>query len=180
VGFAVGCTALVLLGVVGCTTITDGTAAPDTKAAPVYRSSVSTSVSLSLSASAATSSSREAQRQQSLTTAAVRSACGTFINSSEDAIAKVNVYVAAFNSGRGTGPTEGPAIDALNNSANSTAGGIGDALSQDLRDAFNAYIDAARAVANAIGTHAGPGEFNKRVDRLNDVKTNARKLCLAS
>lgn len=55
-----------------------------------------------------------------------------------------------------------------------------DALSAQLKDAFNAYIDAAHGVANAIGTHAGTGEFNRRVDQLNDTKTKALKLCLAS
>jgi hypothetical protein len=53
-------------------------------------------------------------------------------------------------------------------------------MSQQIKDAFNAYIDAARAVANAIGTHAGTSEFNKRVDQLNDTKKNAVKLCLAT
>jgi hypothetical protein len=53
-------------------------------------------------------------------------------------------------------------------------------MSSDLRDAFNAYVDAAHAVANAIGTHASTGEFNKRVDQLNDTKTKALKLCLGS
>ena len=50
--------------VVACTSVTGGTATPDTKVAPAYRSSVSASVS----ASVATSSIRESQRQQSLTT----------------------------------------------------------------------------------------------------------------
>jgi hypothetical protein len=35
-------------------------------------------------------------------------------------------------------------------------------------------------VANAIGTHAATGEFNRRVDQLNDTKTKALKLCLSS
>jgi hypothetical protein len=52
-------------------------------------------------------------------------------------------------------------------------------MSQQLRDSFNAYSDASRSVANAIGTHAPTGEFNKRVDQLNDTKTKALKLCLA-
>ncbi len=36
---------------------------------------------------------------------------------SKDAIDKVNAFVGAFNAGRSTGPAEGPAIEALNNSA---------------------------------------------------------------
>ena len=173
---ALGCIAAVLLGIVACTTVTGGTATPNTKVAPAYRSSVSAS----LSASAATSSIRESQRQQSLTTKAIRSSCDSLATSSSAAIDKVNVFVAAFNQGRNTGPTEGPAIDALNDSASTAAGSLNDAMSSQLRDAFDAYVDAARAVANAIGTHAGTAEFNRRVDQLNDTKTKALKLCLAS
>lgn len=164
------------MGIVGCTTVTNGTATPDTQVAPAYRQSVSASVS----ASSATSRVRESQRQQSLTTRAVRASCDTLATSSKDAIDKVNIFVGAFNAGRSTGPTEGPAIDALNNSATTVGNSFNDALSQPLKDAFNAYIDAARGVANAIGTHAGTGEFNRRVDQLNDAKTKALKLCLAA
>ncbi len=172
----VGCIAAALIGIVGCTTVTNGTAAPDTKVAPAYRQSVSASVS----ASSATSRIRESQRQQSLTTRAVRTSCDSLATSSKDAIDKVNTFVAAFNAGRNTGPTEGPAIEALNDSANTVSNSFSDALSQQLKDAFNAYIEAARGVANAIGTHAPTGEFNRRVDQLNDSKTKALKLCLAS
>lgn len=105
-------------------------------------------------ASAATSSIRESQRQQSLTTKAIRTSCDALAATSKDAIDKVNAYVAAFNQGRNTGPTEGPAIDALNNSASTVSGSLSAALSAQLGDALNAYVDAARAVANAIGAHA--------------------------
>jgi hypothetical protein len=173
---ALGCVAAVVMGIVGCTSVTNGTATPDTKVAPAYRQSVSASVS----ASSATSSIRESQRQQSLTTKAVRTSCDTLATTSSTAIDKVNAFVGAFNAGRSTGPTEGPAIDALNDSASTVANSFNDALSQQMKDAFNAYIDAARAVANAIGTHAPTGEFNSRVNQLNDTKTKALKLCLAS
>ncbi|OMC44072.1 hypothetical protein A5745_22005 [Mycobacterium sp. IS-2888] len=173
---ALGCVAVVVMGIVGCTTVTNGTATPDTKVAPAYRQSVSASVS----ASAATSSIRETQRQQSLTTRAVRTSCDSLATTSSTAIDKVNAFVGAFNAGRNTGPTEGPAIDALNDSASTVANSFSDALSAQMKDAFNAYIDAARGVANAIGTHAPTGEFNRRVNQLNDTKTKALKLCLAS
>ncbi|UGT93202.1 hypothetical protein [Mycobacterium ostraviense] len=171
-----GCIAVLLMAILGCTSVTEGTATPDTKVAPAYRSSVSVSVS----ASSATSSIRESQRQQSLTTKAIRSSCDTLATTSKDAIDKVNAFVAAFNAGRSTGPTEGPAIEALNNSASSVTGSLSDALSRQMRDALNAYADAALAVANAIGTHAPTGEFNRRVDQLNDTKTKALKMCMAS
>ncbi|WP_261860029.1 hypothetical protein [Mycobacterium marinum] len=173
---ALGCIAVLLIGIVGCTSVTDGTATPDTKVAPAYRSSVS----LSISASAATSSVGESQRQQSLTTKAIRTSCETLATTSKEAIDKVNEFVGAFNAGRSTGPAEGPAIEALNNSASSVSSALNEALSPEMRDAFNAYTDAARSVANAIGTHAPTGEFNRRVDQLNDTKTKALKLCMAS
>jgi hypothetical protein len=162
--------------VAACTSVTDGAATPNASLAPAYRSSVS----LSISASVATSSVRESQRQQSLTTKAIRTSCDSLAATSKDAIDKVNAFVALFNAGRSTAPAEGPAIDALNNSASTVSSSINDAISQQLRDSFNAYTDASRAVANAIGTHAPTGEFNKRVDQLNDTKTKALKLCLAA
>ena len=64
---AIGCVATILMAIVGCTSVTDGTPTADTAMAPAYRASVSASVS----ASAATSSIRESQHQQSLTTQAV-------------------------------------------------------------------------------------------------------------
>lgn len=162
--------------IVGCTTVTDGTPTADTVVAPAYRASVSASIS----ASAATSSMRETQRQQSLTTHAVVRACESFATSSKDAIDKVNDFVAAYNQGRDTTSTEGPAIDALNHSADVVAGNTSGPLSQELREALNAYGDAARDVANAIRAHAATAEFNRRVNQLNDSKTKAVKLCLAS
>ena len=84
-----GCVAAVVMGIVGCTTVTNGKATPDTNVAPAYRQSVSASVS----ASSATSSVRESQRQQSLTTRAMRTSCDTLATTSKDAIDKVNDYV---------------------------------------------------------------------------------------
>jgi hypothetical protein len=172
----IGCLATVLMAIVGCTSVTDGTPTADTVIAPAYRASVSASIS----ASSATSKIRESQRQASLTTKAVVRACESFATTSKDAIDKVNDFVAAYNQGRDTTPTEGPAIDALNHSADVVSGNVSNPLSADLRDALNAYGDAARDVANAIGTHAESAEFNRRVNQLNDTKTKAVKLCLAS
>ncbi len=175
-GLLLGSAATVLIAIVGCTTVTGGSGIVDTAVAPAYRASVSASIS----ASSATSRSRESQRQQSLTTRAVRTSCETFASTSKDAIEKVNAFVAAYNQGGNTGPQEGPAIDALNHSADATSGSLSDALSLDLRNALNAYIDAARGVANAIATHAATAEFNRRVDQLNDTKSKAVQQCIAS
>ncbi|QUR68045.1 hypothetical protein [Mycobacterium spongiae] len=177
---ALGCISVLLMGLIylvaGCTSVTDGTATPDTLVAPAYRSSVSASAS----ASSATSRIRESQRQQSLTTRAIKGSCDSLATTSTTAIDEVNAFVAAFNAGRSTGPTEGPAISALNDSASAVESSLSGALSSDMRDALNAYIDAARAVANAIGANAPIAEFNRRVDQLNDTKTKALKLCLAA
>ncbi|MGH3282998.1 MAG: hypothetical protein ACRDNW_28255, partial [Trebonia sp.] len=82
----------------------------------------------------------------SLTKQAVVRACTSFATSSKEAIDRVNEFVAAYNQDRATGPSEGPAIDALNHSADVAVGGISNPLSAELRDAFNAYADAAREV----------------------------------
>ena len=153
--------------------------------ASAYEASVSSSAAASLSssqssassASAATSRFRESERLRVQKSQAVRSACDSMANTSKDAIDKVNVYVAASNQGQNTGPTEGPAIDALNNSASTVEGSLNDALAPQLRDAFKAYVDAARAQANAIATHVAYTEFNNRVNTLNDTKSKAIKLC---
>lgn len=170
---AVGSFAVVAIGIVGCTKVVNGNGAADASVAPAYRSSVS----MSVSASSVTSSVRESQRQQSVTTRAMRTSCDALATTSKDAIDKVNLFVAAYNGGKNTGPTEGPAIDALNASATAVENSYSDVLPAQMRDAFNTYNDAARQVANAIGTHASTGEFNKRVDRLNDAKTKALKMC---
>lgn len=164
------------MAIVGCSSVTDGTPTADTAIAPAYRESVSAS----FSASAATSSLRESQRQQSLTTQAVVRACESFAATSKDAVDKVNDFVAAYNQGRDTTPSEGPAIDTLNHSADLVEGNSGGPLSQDLHQALNAYADAARVLANTIRGHAEMGEFNQRVNQFNDTKTEAVKLCRAS
>jgi hypothetical protein len=173
---AIGCAAAILLAIVGCTSVTEGNPTADTAIAPAYR----TSVSASISASAATSSLRETQRQQSLTTQAVVHACEPFAVSAKDAVDKVNAYVQAYNQNQSTAPTEGPAIEALNHSADLIAGISGGPLSQTLRHALNAYADAARDLANAISSHADMGEFNQRINQFNDTKGEANNACRAS
>lgn len=173
---AFGGVATILMAIVGCTSVTDGTPTADTVMAPAYRESVSASVS----ASAATSSLRESQRQQSLTTQAVVRACESFATSSKDAVDRVNDFVAAYNQGRDTTPSEGPAIDTLNHSADVVTGSSNGPLSQDLHEALNAYADAARDLANTIRSHGGMDAFNQRVNQFNDTKTEAVKQCRAA
>ena len=173
---AIGCVATILMAIVGCTSVTDGTPTADTAMAPAYRESVSASVS----ASAATSSIQESRHQQSLTTQAVVRACESFAASSKDAVDKVNDFVAAYNQGRDTTPSEGPAIDTLNHSADLVEHNTGGPVSQDLHQALNAYADAARDLAKAIRSHGETGEFNQRVNQFNDTKTEAVKQCRAA
>src|SRR5262249_35210687 len=124
--------------VVGCTSVTGGTAAVDAKDAPAYRSSVAVSVS----ESAATSSARESKRQESLTTEAVHKSCDVLATTSVDAITAINTYVGAFNGGGADAAAkEGPAVDALNKSADLVNGSVSDALSQQLRDALAAWVN---------------------------------------
>lgn len=177
-GLVAGLLAAVLMVIVGCSTVTGGTAVVDAKQAPAYR----TSVAISLSESAATSSERESKRQASLTTEAVHHSCDALASSSVDAITAVNAYVAAFNSG-GSGEAaskEGAAIDALNHSADLVSSSLGPELSPQLHDGLTGWVDATRDVAGAISGHASPDDFNAAVGRLNDAKTNALNLCDAA
>ncbi|WP_328363114.1 hypothetical protein OG976_03290 [Mycobacterium sp. NBC_00419] len=165
------------MGVVGCTTVSDGTPRVNAGDAPAYR----TSVSVSASQSAESSRVRESERQESLTTQAMHDTCETLSTTSADAIDAVNAYVSAFNDGGGnTTATEGPAVDALNQSADAVAGSITDAIPQELKQAFTDWIDGARATAKAITARAPAGEFNTTIGALNDTRSNALSLCDAT
>jgi hypothetical protein len=174
---AVGSMAAVAMIIVGCTSVTQGTAEIDRADAPAYRASVSASAE----ESSASSSSRESERQASLTTQAIHSSCEALSSSSVDAITAVNNYVDAFNrNAADAGAKAPPAIDALNHSADLVARSVSDALRADLRDALNAWVDAARGLATAIAGNYGPDEFNAAITKLNDTKTTALNLCDAA
>jgi hypothetical protein len=176
-GLLVGSAAAVIAGVVGCTSVTGGQPGVNARDAPAYR----TSMSVSVSESAASSSARESERQASLTTQAMHDTCETLSTSSADAIDAVNAYVSAFNQGAAdVAATEGPAVDALNKSADAVAGSMTDAIPPELKDAFKNWVDGARTTAKAIIGHAGPGEFNKTIQDLNDTRSNALSLCDAT
>ncbi|MFS0898963.1 hypothetical protein [Mycolicibacterium litorale] len=163
--------------IVGCTSVTRGTGQVDREAAPVYRASVSASIEESI----AQSSARESKRQESLTTAAIHTACEDLSSSSVDAINAVNAYVDAVNENAADAAVRaGPAVDALNVSANLVSSGISDMLSPELRDALNAWVGASRDVAGTISRDGGPDEFNAAVTRLNDSREVALELCDAS
>jgi hypothetical protein len=171
-----GGTAVALMTLLGCTAIVDGSPSVDAGDAPAYR----TSVSASMSESVASSSAKESERQESATTAAVHTVCEAMSTSSAQAIDAVNSYVAALNANGDPTATEGPAAQALNLSADTVTTGLNDTLPQDMQDALNTWIDAARATATAIVGRSSPAEFNDAVTRLNDSRANALNLCDAS
>ena len=174
---AVGSMAAVAMIIVGCTSVTQGTAEIDRADAPLFRASVSASIE----ESAASSSTRESERQASLTTQAIHSSCEALSSSSVDAITAVNNYVDAFNRNAADAAAKAaPAIDALNHSADLVARSVSDTLTPDLRDALNAWVDAARGLATAIAGNYGPDEFNAAITKLNDTKTTALDLCDAA
>ena len=173
----VGSLAASAIVIVGCSSVTEGTAQVDTAEAPAYRASVSAS----LEESAASSSARESERQESLTTEAIHTSCETLSSTSVDAITAVNAYVDAFNASAADAAAKArPAIDALNLSADEVARSVTDRLTPELTDALNGWVDAARGVAAAIEGNYGPDEFNVAITRLNDTKTTALNLCDAS
>ncbi len=172
----IGSFAVAAMVIVGCTSVTDGTARVDKADAPVYKASVTASIE----ESAESSSSRESERQASLTTQAIHTSCEALSSSSVDAITAVNNYVDAFNQNTDVAAKTGPAVDALNHSADQVAGSLSDALAPELRDALNGWVDAARNVAAAIAGNYGPDEFNAAIVQLNDSKTTALNRCDAA
>ncbi|HYR15179.1 MAG TPA: hypothetical protein VEQ67_13300, partial [Mycobacterium sp.] len=136
-----GTLAAMAMVIVGCNSVTSGSPTINRADAPVYRASVSASSEESV----ASSSSRESERQGSITRQAVHSSCDGLSSSSVDAITAVNNFVDSFNkNGADAAAKAGPAIDALNHSADLVARGVSDVLAQNLRDALNAWVDAAR------------------------------------
>lgn len=176
-GLLAAVVAAVSMGAVACTSVTGGDATVNAGEAPAYR----TSVSISSSQSAASSSSRESERQASMTTQAVHDTCETLSTTSADAIDAVNAYVDAFNkTGGDVAQAEGPAVDGLNQSADAVESSISDMVPKEVKDAFQAWIDGARATADAITGKASPSEFNKVVGQLNDARSSALQLCDAT
>ncbi len=162
--------------VVGCASVTSGTAAVDKTDAPIYQASVSASIA----ESAASSSTRESERQASITTKAVHTSCEAISNSSADAISSVNAYVDAYNQNADVVASAGLAIRALNGSADLVSDSLSDPLGPELNGALTRWVDAARAVASAIETGIDPGPFNDATNELNDSRTVALDLCDAA
>lgn len=164
-------------GLAACTSVTGGQGTVDAADAPAYR----TSMSMSSSQAAASSSARESERQASLTTQAMRNSCETLATTSADAIAAVNAYVDAYNGEDGTvASTEGPAIDALDQSAQAVESSLTDVIPPELRDALAGWVDGAYAAAAAIANQASPSEFNTVIKQINDARSTALRMCDAT
>lgn len=163
--------------VVGCQTLTAGSASVDRSDAPIYRASVSASVYESSSRSAAS----ESEHQASLSKAAVHTSCDALSTSSVNAVDAVNAFVSAYNGNApDVGAKTGPAIAALNTSADLVARSLSEPLSDELENALKAWVDSARNVAHTIARTFGMDEFNTAVNQLNEVKTKALILCDAA
>lgn len=173
---AFGAPAGLAMVVVGCASVTSGTATVNKADAPIYQASVSASIA----ESAASSSARESERQASITTRAVHTSCEALSSSSADAITAVNGYVDAYNDSADVAATAGPAIDSLNGSADLVSGSLSEPLGPELNGAMTRWVDAARAVASAIATDIAPGPFNDAINELNDSRTVALDLCDAA
>lgn len=170
---AVGSAAALATVVVGCTVVVNGSGEADSGAVPEYRASISASIEASESSSAA----RESERQASLTTKAVHTACEDLSSTSVDVVNAVNAYVDAANNRPGDVPaTTGPAIAALNRSADLVSADVNDALPADLRGMLTEWVNAARGVVGAIND-GGVDAFNTAKNRLNTAKENALRRC---
>jgi len=176
-GLVAGSLAGLAMIVVGCQTLTHGSATIDRSDVPVYRASVSASMEESSLRSAASSS----EHQASLTKAAVHTSCDQLSTTSVNAVDAVNAFVVAFNDNAPDVDAKArPAIDALNTSADQVASSLSPPLSDELQNALKAWVDAARNVAGTIGVTFDMDRFNTAINQLNDVKTHALDLCAAA
>ncbi|MBJ7340549.1 MAG: hypothetical protein JHC64_22795 [Mycolicibacterium sp.] len=165
-----GILAALAMVVVGCTSITSGTATFDAADAPEYRASVASSIAAS-----------ESERQVAVTKAAVHTSCDALGSSSGASVEAVNAYVDAYNRDAPDAPGKvGPAIDALNGSADQVSGSLSAPLSPDLTRALNGWVDSARQLAGILSRNPGPDEFNAAIRQLNDSKTAAGAACDAA
>jgi hypothetical protein len=156
--------------IVGCSSITQGTAAVDSAQAPEYRASVTSSIAAS-----------ESQHQVAVTKAAVHTSCDALGSSSGASVDAVNVYVDAYNNDAPDAPSKiGPAVDSLNQSADLVAGSLSAPLSPDLTKALNGWVDSARQLASVLTANPGPDEFNGAIRQFNDAKTAAGTACDAA
>lgn len=177
VGVVVGSLAGIAMIVVGCQSLTDGTASVDSRDATEYRTSVSTSLAQASSRSAA----QESERQASITTQAVHTSCEALSITSVDAVDAVNAFVFAFNAnGPGQEEKSRAAVDSLTASANAVSASLSEPLSDELAGLMADWIDSSQAVADVISGGFELDQFNAAVDRMNDVKVRALALCDAS
>ena len=169
-GLVAGSLAALAMVIVGCSSITKGSAAVDTSQAPEYRASVASSVAVS-----------ESEHQVAVTKVAVHASCDALGSSSGASVNAVNVYVEAYNNDAPDAPSKiGAAVDSLNQSADQVAGSLTPPLAPDLANALNGWVDSARKLAGVLSGNPGPDEFNAAIRQLNDAKTAAGTACDAA
>lgn len=169
-GLVAGCLACVAMVIVGCTSITDGTARVDSGEAPDYRASVQESISV-----------RESESQVAITTKAVHTSCDALAASSVESIDAVNAYVDAINAQSSNADDKvGPAVDSLDRSAAAVAGSMSDPLPDDLASALNSWVDSARQLASVLSRPPSQDDFNVAIRQLNTAKTSSLEACNAA
>ena len=112
----------------------------------------------------------------------MHTSCDALSSSSVDAVDAVNAYVDAFNDDAPDAPAKaGPAVDALNRSADQVAGSLSEPLSRRAAERAE-RLGGLRAAAG--GGHRRRrrdlDEFNVAISQLNDVEDRALDLCDAA
>ena len=176
VGLVTGSIAGLAMIIVGCSSVTQGSATGNRTDAPAYR----TSVSKSMEASASSSAARESDRQKAAITDAVHTSCDAFGPSSSDALDAVNAYINAHNANAANEASLlGPAVDALNRSADSVDKSLTSDVPADLSSALTAYSGAARKSANVLAAKASPDDTNTALQGFDDTRGAANSQCKA-
>ena len=173
-GLVCAATALVTgVMVAGCGERIEGAPTPNTAEVTSYRAAASSS------SAAATSSQIAADRQQAIT-----DNCNQFMTTSGNGVSKYNEFVDAHdNDAPDYDAKRDAAVTAMNDAADQVEGranGAGANLPEDLKTKLLAYVDAARALAQATGTmtYTAPvGPLNDAGQVVNDARNAVIDSC---
>jgi hypothetical protein len=172
---ALGVTAMTVLVVVGCTTVTAGSPAVNVGDATSYR----TWAAGSSSHAAAEASAQESTRKERMTAEAVADACEVLSSSSVDVVTAINAYVKASTTGdeADVQAKAQSAVDVLNRAADSVASSLNTPLLPAMAGALAAWVDATRVVTKAITERYVQQEFNAAVDKFNQANADGLNSC---
>lgn len=173
-GLVCAATALVAgAAVAGCAQQVEGIATPNAAEATSYREYASSS------SAAATSSQIAAARDK-----AISDNCTLFPGTTGVGVSKYNEFVDAHdNDAPDYDAKRDGAVTALEDAAKQVEGGVntaGPQLPEELRAKFVAYVDSARALAQATRemTYTSPvGPLNDASKRVNDARNAVRDAC---